>query len=266
MKKILAIITLLLFFLLLWCTKDKYKECCGENDTNNKVIKKEEKVPEIKVKKDGPLVYKWNSGDAITNDLWDSRKKEILSGKTENKILQISGPYFKEEGAKIGIVRAKAAFAKLGVPDFKKVEFGSKLIKLYEGAKTEHFSGTDFNWLIRNKNIQQIDSKTLIYFPTNSTKKLSNANIINYLKNVAKTLEGNNKNVSLTGHSDSRGNAVKNKQLALKRANSIKKELVRLGVAANRISTISYGEEKPIADNKTKIGQQKNRRVELEIK
>ncbi len=263
MKKILAIITLLLFFLLLWCTKDKYKECCEGNSTNNKVVKK---VPEIKVKKDGPLVYKWNSGEAITNDLWNSKREEILSGKMDGKVLQISGPYFKEEGPEIGITRAKAAFAKLGIPDFEKVEFGSKLIKFHEGAKTEHFSGTGFNWLIRNKNIQQIDSKTLIYFPTNSTKKISNANIINYLKDVAKSLQGNNKKIFLSGHSDSRGNAVKNKKLALGRSNSIKNELVRLGVPANRISAISYGEEKPIADNKTKIGQQKNRRVELEIK
>ncbi|HIE45711.1 MAG TPA: OmpA family protein, partial [Flavobacteriaceae bacterium] len=53
---------------------------------------------------------------------------------------------------------------------------------------------------------------------------------------------------------------------ALKRANSIKNELINLGVAPDRISTVSFGEEKPIATNNTKAGQQKNRRVELEIK
>ena len=45
--------------------------------------------------------------------------------------------------------------------------------------------------------------------------------------------------------------------------NSVKDWLVRQGVDANRITTIGYGEDKPIADNKTKEGKQKNRRIEF---
>jgi len=267
MRKILAFIVLLLFLLLLWFTKSKYQECCEGNNSNTIETKKTPVPTKTVVKKDGPLVYEWNSGEAITNDLWGARKSEILSAMADGKILRILGPYFKEEGKEMGIKRAKAAFAKLGSNlDASKVEYGAKLVNYYDGAKTSHFGGTDFNWLTRNDNITEVDNKALIYFPTNSTKKLSNANIINYLKDVAKSLKGNNKKVALSGHTDSRGDATKNKKLALGRANSIKAELVRLGVASNRVSTVSFGEEKPIASNDTAEGRQKNRRVELEIK
>lgn len=264
MKKFLAIITLLLFFILLWFTKERYNECCGDNSN---VIEKKVETPEVNVKKDGPLVYDWNSGEAITNDLWDAKKATILSGMSDGKTLRVVGPYFEDEGEAMGVTRAKSAYAKLGDSlNIKNVEFGSKAVEYYDGANTTRFAGTEFNWLIKNENIQEIDNKTLIYFPTNSTKKLSNVNIINYLKDVAKSLEGNDKKVDLSGHSDSQGDAVANKKLALGRAKSIKNELVRLGVDASRVSTVSFGEEEPIADNKTNEGRQKNRRVELEIK
>ena len=269
MKKILALITFLLFLLLLWYSYGKYQNCCGGDNTNK--VEQVSPAPAVKestiTKKEHPLVYNWNSGEAITNNLWDAKRKEILAGIADGKILKITGPYFNEEGKEIGITRAKSAFAKLNSNiDSTRVEYASKLVDYYDGAKTNSFAGTDFNWLIRNDNITQVDNKTLIYFPSNSTKKLSNANIINYLKDVAKSLEGNDKKIELSGHSDSRGNDAKNKVLALKRANSIKNELINLGVAADRISTVSFGEEKPIATNNTTVGQQKNRRVELEIK
>ncbi|MEE9349214.1 MAG: OmpA family protein [Flavobacteriaceae bacterium] len=265
MRKILAFITLLLFLLLLWFSKKNYDACCNGN--NNVIEKTQNTIVDTTVKKDGPLVYEWNSGDAITNDLWGARKSEILSAMADGKVLRILGPYFKEEGKEMGITRAKAAYAKLGTNlDSKRVEYGAKLVNYYDGAKTKRFGGTGFNWLTRNDNITEVDNKALIYFPTNSTKKLSNANIINYLKDVAKSLKGNTKKVALSGHTDSRGNDASNKRLALGRANSIKAELVRMGVEGNRVSTISFGEEKPIETNDTAAGRQKNRRVELEIK
>ncbi len=267
MKKFLAIITFLLFLLLLWYSYSSYKECCGGSEANAITKKVKEPAVIVKKQKDGPLVYNWNSGEAITNDLWDAKRKEILAAMADGKILKITGPYFKEEGESMGITRAKSAFAKLNsTMDSKKVEYGAKLVNYYDSAKTNRFAGTDFDWLTRNDNITEVDNKALIYFPTNSTKKLSNVNIINYLKDVAKSLKGNNKRVALSGHTDNVGKAAPNKRLALGRAKSIANELIRLGVDSKRISTVSFGEEKPIATNETSAGRQKNRRVELEIK
>jgi len=276
MRKILAFITFLLFLLLLWYSYNKYQNCCGSANTNpeNTETKQTNATPIVDSQKkeleannkDGVLLFNWNSDVAHENEYWNTKKINIVSGDADGKILKILGPYFKDEGAEMGVKRAKSAYAKLADKiNAKKVEFGSKLITYYVGAKTHPFSGTDYSWLVRNDNITEVNGKTLIYFPSNSTKKITNVNIINYLKDVAKTIKENGKKVSLSGHTDNRGDATFNKNLALGRANSIKAELINLGVSADRISTISYGEEKPIASNDTKEGRQKNRRVELQI-
>lgn len=237
-------------------------------DSNNVI---EIPITKIETNKDTktsfPLFYKWNSSKALTSEGWKAKKEEIISGKSDSNILQIIAPYFKEEGEEIGIERAKNVFVKLGGENvLKNTEFKTKLIDFYDDAKTVQFEGTDFNWLVRNENIKEVSNKVLIYFPSSSSKKIKNKNIINYLSNIAANLKNNDKTITLSGHADNSGNAIKNDELALSRAKAIKTELVRLGVDSSRITTISHGEAKPIATNSTRAGRQKNRRVELEIK
>jgi cytochrome c553 len=69
--------------------------------------------------------------------------------------------------------------------------------------------------------------------------------------------------LELIGYSDSSGSAKKNKELSLARAVTVKKYLVKKGVASNRISTAGEGSANPIGDNKTKIGRAMNRRVDI---
>ena len=61
------------------------------------------------------------------------------------------------------------------------------------------------------------------------------------------------------------GNADFNKELSQKRANAVKAYIESKGVAASRLQAAGYGQEKPIADNKTNAGKAKNRRVEFKI-
>lgn len=67
------------------------------------------------------------------------------------------------------------------------------------------------------------------------------------------------------GHTDSAGSDTHNLDLSKRRAASAKKYLVDKGVAAGMIEAEGYGETKPIADNKTAEGRQKNRRVVFTI-
>lgn len=69
--------------------------------------------------------------------------------------------------------------------------------------------------------------------------------------------------VEIGGHTDSDGSSTKNQKLSEARSESVKSWLVSKGIDAARISTKGYGEDKPIADNKTKEGKQKNRRIEF---
>lgn len=68
------------------------------------------------------------------------------------------------------------------------------------------------------------------------------------------------------GHTDATGSAEYNQILSEKRAQSVTAFLTDNGVKPNRIVAVGYGKDKPIADNATKEGRQKNRRVELIIR
>lgn len=70
---------------------------------------------------------------------------------------------------------------------------------------------------------------------------------------------------SIDGHTDSVGSAKSNKSLSEARALSVKEYLVSNGVNEFRLSSTGYGEEKPIADNSSKSGRAKNRRVEINL-
>lgn len=73
-------------------------------------------------------------------------------------------------------------------------------------------------------------------------------------------------NIVIEGHCDERGSDEYNLALGEKRALATKNYLVSLGVAAERMSVISYGEEMPLDAARTKEAWAKNRRADFKIK
>jgi outer membrane protein OmpA-like peptidoglycan-associated protein len=71
--------------------------------------------------------------------------------------------------------------------------------------------------------------------------------------------------IEVQGHTDNRGSAALNKKLSQARADAVRKALVERGVWAERLQTKGYGPDKPIDDNSTDAGRQKNRRVQFVI-
>ena len=67
--------------------------------------------------------------------------------------------------------------------------------------------------------------------------------------------------VTIEGHADERGTREYNLALGERRANAAKNYLTTIGVAANRISTVSYGEERPMALASTPEAWAQNRRA-----
>jgi outer membrane protein OmpA-like peptidoglycan-associated protein len=74
-----------------------------------------------------------------------------------------------------------------------------------------------------------------------------------------------NSQVQLVGHTDSTGTPEANQTLSLDRANAVKDVLVTQGVAADRISTAGFGQDRPLASNDTEEGRARNRRLELNV-
>lgn len=73
-------------------------------------------------------------------------------------------------------------------------------------------------------------------------------------------------NVSVEGHTDNTGSEEHNLKLSEQRAKNVLDFLVEQGIDAGRLTSKGFGMSKPVADNATKEGRQKNRRVDLVIK
>ncbi|MBS7806116.1 outer membrane protein OmpA [Variovorax sp. PCZ-1] len=82
---------------------------------------------------------------------------------------------------------------------------------------------------------------------------------------VGKIKDINLEVIIAVGHTDSDGGDAFNQKLSVSRAEAVKAYLVSKGIEKNRVYTEGKGEKQPVADNKTKEGKSKNRRVEIEV-
>lgn len=73
-------------------------------------------------------------------------------------------------------------------------------------------------------------------------------------------------NVDIEGHTDNKGKAEKNLLLSQQRADVCKDYFIKAGIDASRITSVGYGDMKPLADNATEEGRAQNRRTEFLLK
>jgi outer membrane protein OmpA-like peptidoglycan-associated protein len=85
------------------------------------------------------------------------------------------------------------------------------------------------------------------------------------LDGLAALLKEKGYGLQIDGHTDNVGTPEMNLDLSLRRAESVKAYLIDKGVDGSKIQTAGYGLTRPIADNKTAEGRQKNRRVEMNV-
>lgn len=84
------------------------------------------------------------------------------------------------------------------------------------------------------------------------------------VKEIAALLKGDSSlRLSIDGHTDNAGQAAANRKLSGQRAASVRDAVVAQGIPAARLQARGYGQDVPVADNRTEAGRAKNRRVEL---
>ncbi|HEY7900186.1 MAG TPA: OmpA family protein [Caulobacteraceae bacterium] len=108
---------------------------------------------------------------------------------------------------------------------------------------------------------QMVLSDDSVKFPVDGSRLSPEAQT--RLMDFVQKLKTDNKNVYLEiqGHTDATGDQSANKRLGEARAEAVRLFMNQQGVPLNRMSTISYGQDSPVASNHTRAGRAQNRRV-----
>jgi outer membrane protein OmpA-like peptidoglycan-associated protein len=133
-----------------------------------------------------------------------------------------------------------------------------------EAALREELLNSGVQVIRVGENELQLVMQKGIGFNTGSDSLSSN--IFSTLNGVAKILnEYPKSSLKITGHTDSVGSSESNLTLSEQRAEAVSRYLISQNVKSGRLTTLGYGERRPIASNDTVEGRAQNRRVEILI-
>ncbi|HEY1113626.1 MAG TPA: OmpA family protein, partial [Chitinophagaceae bacterium] len=201
----------------------------------------------------------------LSNDPKTLRKLDSYFGKPMHLAIWVQGERFRLwiNGEKVydipNAVPVKAAFNRLSFSTESSMYTGQQVgmyvsnIKIAEGAPD-----------LRNKLITEGKLETTgILFDVASDRIMPGSYSV--LKEIAQVLKDNpSVKVKITGHTDSDGDTGQNLDLSKRRAVSVKKALSsEFKIEADRMQTDGAGATKPVADNSTREGKFRNRRVEF---
>jgi outer membrane protein OmpA-like peptidoglycan-associated protein len=159
-----------------------------------------------------------------------------------------------------------AANAKIAAADNRLDQDDSKLTDLDKTSRDALERATAAGKLAEGKFLYtMVLSDDSVKFPLDSSKLSSEAET--RLSDFVQKLKTENKNVYLEiqGHTDATGSKDLNMKLGEQRAEAVRLFMNQQGVPLNRMSTISYGADSPVAPNKTREGRAQNRRVVLVV-
>ena len=159
-----------------------------------------------------------------------------------------------------------------GIIDLKKGEE----FKVSCFVNGEEFKFDEVIYIEKNKNIisanidLQFDLYESIFEIKNLNFKTAKYNIeekyFQELDNLKSLLVNENEiRIEIAGHTDNNGSELANQLLSENRAKSVKSYLVKNGIDKLRINCVGYGQKQPIANNNSKQGREKNRRIEIRI-
>jgi OOP family OmpA-OmpF porin len=257
MRALLILIILALQALFGWLLYQDNSSCCLPDTAPAEVLKKSL-----------PLSFLWSDPKPETAEGWLGIKDSLINSLGEHQQLEITAFYCNEEKSGSDsdtLAKQRAMQTRALFPELKdeQVVYATRQVDCSTFHKTERFEAVSF--AIRTENIVETEDETLIYFPFNSTEKLNNNEVEEYLNKVIARVLKSNETISLTGHTDNIGDEPSNLKLGQKRADIIKEYLLTGGVPQSQITSNSEGEINPVADNSSEEGRAKNRRTSLKI-
>jgi len=202
---------------------------------------------------------------------------EVLSEEEKAKALKLAkdvdGIFCVEDDIKVAkakVISKKLVFEPVLEEDIQKEEPKNEVKKSVENKKDIKASTDDknitsidecqssLNKLLKDSNINFESSKTKI--------KKESIPLLNKLSDVIKRCKDSVKTIVIEGYTDSSGDPKKNLILSEKRAEAVKDYLLKdQNISKSLLKAVGYGSKNPIADNTTKEGRAKNRRIEFKI-
>jgi peptidoglycan-associated lipoprotein len=171
--------------------------------------------------------------------------------------------------AKIGEVQSQVESSQSDITGLKKTtaELDVKVARISDTARDALQRAESAGKLAKGKFLYEVTlTDNNLHFALNSSALSEDGKA--ELKRFADQLKAQNANVyiEVQGFTDATGSAELNRKLGEARAESVYKFLnMEAGVPLHRMNVISYGSEKPLADNKTREGRAINRRVSLVV-
>ena len=224
----------------------------------------------------GFYITDYSAEDFGTHQFYYLDEDEVVEGK-KTFITYVSD---KEVGALKIIRNFSNAIKKIGGQAFESGENRAVLVIKKGGAETwaEVYSYSDSYYLTiiekgeveqeitANAILEELNKtgKIILYINFDSGKstiKKESMPVVDQIIEMMK--QATDIQISVEGHTDNVGNNESNQKLSEARAKSVVDDIVKGGIDDLRLKSAGYGEEKPIADNKTEEGKAKNRRVEL---
>jgi outer membrane protein OmpA-like peptidoglycan-associated protein len=249
--------------------------------TDSEVSSESDKTTEAAKLPDFSLYYVFEKTAPENEKALKDLAKKLIASYEEGKALEIIGSYFAneqgEDGSNIGLNRASYLSAEIGdkIPGEFIIERANPLEATVadddrlNANKVIMLEMLTTNWLnvenTEKESVEELADKVVIRFPYNSTEKIQDPAVDEYLDKLSTRIKESAERITLVGHTDSKGPEDSNMKLGKNRALAIYNLLISKGVSKDQIDVSSMGEALPVASNDSESGMKENRRVELKI-
>lgn len=225
----------------------KKAEKLVEESASEKKIKRQAYLAELKLKYAQELVRKGEAQKTIA-DAESSRKDILLKARTNEAQMA-------QAKAALASSRANAMEQRAETAEQRASRLANKAQKLESEIDEITTKKTDRGLVLTLDNILFETGKAQLL--QGSQRSISR--VSEFLNNYP------DRNITIEGHTDSRGSDTLNQQLSKRRADAVRMALLEQGISSSRVAAKGLGEQYPVATNDTREGRLQNRRVDIII-